>query len=202
MSTTKRFHQRRRRTGRRQHQHHDRRPARPGAIAGHLADREAGAFRPRGDPRAPHACQGLGRPRHLHRDARHHALYEGEDLFRDRQADADVRPLLDRCRRAWCRRRRARYPRHRAQVLHRGRQLGHRRQQYAGVLLPRSVALSRSQPRDQARPAHRDAQRRQQLGFLDLAARKRCTRSRSSCPTAASRRASAICTSSAATPFR
>ncbi len=31
---------------------------------------------------------------------------------------------------------------------------------------------------------------------------KRCTRSQSSCPTAASRRASGICTSSAATPFR
>ena len=44
----------------------------------------------------------------------------------------------------------ARHPRHCAEVLHRGRQLGHRRQQHAGVLLPRSAALPRPQPRDQA----------------------------------------------------
>src|ERR1700733_14872252 len=43
------------------------------------------------------------------------------------------------------------------EVFHRGRQLGHRRQQHAGVLLPR--------------PAHRPAKRRQQLGLLDFAAR-------------------------------
>ena len=35
------------------------------------------------------------------------------------------------------------------------------------------------QPRDQARSAHRPAQRRQQLGFLDACCRRRCTRSRS-----------------------
>ena len=59
----------------------------------------------------------------------------------------------------------------RAEVLHRGRQLGHRRQQHAGVLLPRPAALPGPQPRDQARPAHRPAQRRQQLGLLVAAAR-------------------------------
>ena len=90
---------------------------------------------------------------------------------RDRQADADVRALLDRRRRARRGRRRARHPRLRPQVLYRGGQLGHRRQQHAGVLLPRSAALLGPQPRDQARPAHRAAQRRQQLGFLDAAAR-------------------------------
>jgi catalase len=51
-------------------------------------------------------------------------------------------------------RRRARHPRNRAQVLYRGGQLGPGRQQYAGLLPPRSAALSRSQPRDQARSAH------------------------------------------------
>ena len=89
---------------------------------------------------------------------------------RDRQADADVRALLDRRRRARRGRCRTRHPRHRHEVLYRGRQLGHRRQQYAGVLLPRSAALPGPQPCDQARPAHRAAQRRQQLGFLDAAA--------------------------------
>ncbi len=56
-----------RRAGRRQQQHQDRRPARPGAAAGRLVAREARPFRPRGDPRAAHARQGLGRLRHLHR---------------------------------------------------------------------------------------------------------------------------------------
>src|SRR5205823_38721 len=42
-----------------------------------------------------------------------------------------------------------------------GRQLGHCRQQHAGILPPRPAALLRPQPRDQARPAHRAAQRGQ-----------------------------------------
>jgi hypothetical protein len=46
-----------------------------------------------------------------------------------------------------------------------------RGKQHAGVFLPRSVAFSRSQPRHQARSANRYAQRRQQLGLLDAAAR-------------------------------
>src|SRR6202023_557195 len=93
------------------------------------------------------------------------------DLLGDRQADTDVRALLDRRRRARCRRCGTRYPRHRPQVLYGGGQLGHRRQQHAGVLLPRSAAVPGPEPCDQARPAHRAAQRRQQLGFLDAAAR-------------------------------
>ena len=47
----------------------------------------------------------------------------------------------------------------------------HRRQQHASVHLPRPAALLRPQPCDQARPAHRAAQCRQQLRFLDIAAR-------------------------------
>jgi catalase len=49
-------------------------------------------------PETPHARKGLGRLRHLHRYARHYPLYQGEDLQRDRQADADVRALLHRRR--------------------------------------------------------------------------------------------------------
>ena len=37
------------------------------------------------------------------------------------------------------------------------------------VLLPRSLEISRFEPRNQARPANRDAKREQQLGFLDTA---------------------------------
>ena len=82
-----------------------------------------------------------------------------------------VRPLLHRRRRARRGRRRARHPRLRAEVLHRGRQLGPRRQQHAGVLLARPAEVPRPQPRGQARPAHQPAQRREQLGLLDPAAR-------------------------------
>src|SRR5260370_341135 len=78
------------------HKLKDRRSGRPGAAPGYLADREDRAFRPGGNPGAAHARQGLGRPRHLHRHARHHPLHQGQDLFQDRQADADVRALLDR----------------------------------------------------------------------------------------------------------
>ena len=146
-------------------------PARSGAL---LQDvwliEKLAHFAPRSDPGAPHARQGLRRPRHLHRHARHHALHQGQDIFEDRQADPDVRPLLHGRRRARRRRRRTRHPRLRAEVLYGRGQLGRRRQQHTGVLLPRPAAVSRSQPRDQARPAHRYAQRRQQLGLLDAAA--------------------------------
>ena len=57
-------------------------------------------------------------------------------------------------------------PRNSAEVLHRGRQLGHRGQQYPGVLLPRSIEIPGFEPRHQARPPNRDAKREQQLGFL------------------------------------
>ena len=79
--------------------------------------------------------------------------------------------ILDRGRGARRRRRRARHTRHCFEVLHRRGQLGHRRQQHAGVLLPRSAALLGPEPRHQARPAHRHALGRQQLGFLVTAAR-------------------------------
>ncbi len=86
------------------------------------------------------------------------------------KVDADVRALLDGGRRARRSRRRTRHPRLCAEVLHRGRQLGHGGQQHARVLLPRSLALSRPQSCDQARSPNRNAQRRQQLGFLDVVA--------------------------------
>src|SRR5438034_10420063 len=46
-------------------------------------------------PTAPTA-----RPWHLHGDARHHTLHQGQDLLCGGQADADVRALLDGCWRA------------------------------------------------------------------------------------------------------
>ena len=155
---------------RRQPERDDRRPARPAAAAGCLVPGEARPLRPRGDPRAAHARQGLRRLRHVHRHARHHEVHAGEDLLPGRQEDRAVRPLHHRRRRARRGRCRARHPRLRGQVLHRGRQLGHGRQQHAGVLPARPAQVPRPQPRGQARPAHQPAQREEQLGLLDLAA--------------------------------
>src|ERR1700731_134077 len=44
--------------------------------------------------------------------------------------------------------------------------------QYAGLLPPRSAALSRSQPRDQTRPAHWDARGRLHSGIRSLRSAK------------------------------
>src|ERR1700737_160190 len=54
-----------RRSGHRQSQHPNRRSPRPRPPAGRLADREARPLRSRGDSRAAHARQGLGRTRYL-----------------------------------------------------------------------------------------------------------------------------------------
>ena len=62
-------------------------------------------------------------------------------FFEDWNADAYVRALFDRrwgTRGSRCG---ARYPRDCSQVLHRGRQLGHRRKQYASLFFPRSATL-------------------------------------------------------------
>jgi hypothetical protein len=69
----------------------DGRSTRPGAAAGHLADREDGAFRPGSDPGAAHARQGLG---YLHGDARHHPLHQGQDLLGDGMLDLMPAPGL------------------------------------------------------------------------------------------------------------
>jgi len=60
MATEKRFTNATGAPGRRQHQHHDGRPTRPGAVAGHLADREVGAFRPEVIPERRMHAKGWG----------------------------------------------------------------------------------------------------------------------------------------------
>ena len=77
-----------------------------------------------------------------------------------RQAHAGVRALLDRRRRARLVRPGARRARLRRQVLHRRRQLGHRRQQHPGVLHPGRDEVPRPRPRGQARAAQRACRRR------------------------------------------
>ena len=82
-------------------------PRGPMLAAGRLVSGEAGALSPRTDPGTPDARQGIRRLRHVHRDQRHHPLHQGQDLLRDRQADRDVRPVLDGRRRTRRRRRRS-----------------------------------------------------------------------------------------------
>ncbi len=99
------------------------------------------------------------------------ALHASEALLPDRQADRALCPLHDRRRRARRGRRRAGHPRLRAEVLHRGRQLGPRGEQHARLLLARSAQVSGSEPRREARSADEPEERREQLGLLDATAR-------------------------------
>ena len=62
--------------------------------------------------------------------------------------------------------RRARPARLRDQVLHRGRQLGSRRQQHAGLLHPRPHQVPRLHPQPEVRPVHERAGAGQRLGLL------------------------------------
>ncbi len=98
-------------------------------------------------------------------------LHQSQDLLGRGQDDRPVHPLLDGRRGAWRRRRRARHPGLRHQVLHGRRQLGPGRQQHARLLPARPAQVPRSEPRRQARPAHEPEERPEQLGLLDLAAR-------------------------------
>ena len=156
---------------RRQPEHPDGRPTRPCPAARCVVPGKAGPLRPRSHPRAPHACQGFRRAWHVYRHARHHALHAGENLWRRGQANAHVRALFHGGRRTGRGGRGARYPRLCPEVLHGRRQLGPGRQQHARVLHARPAEIPRFEPRHQARPAHGPAQRQQQLGLLDLAAR-------------------------------
>ena len=76
---------------------------------------------------------------------------------RSRQADAGLRALLDRARRARRGRPDARRARLRGQVLYRRRQLGPGRQQHPGLLHPGRDEVPRPRPRRQARAASPDA---------------------------------------------
>ena len=191
-----------RRADRRQPEQPVRRPARPAAAAGLPADREARAPEPRAHPGARGACQGLGRLWHADHHQRHHAIYQGQGLLRDRQADGSVPALLDRRRRArrgGCRARRARL---RAEVLYGRGQLGPRRQQHAGVLRARPGQVPRLHPHAEAPSRPPTCARRPPCGISGRSAPRACTRSRSCSRIAACRRATASCTASARTPTR
>ena len=145
------------RPDRRQSELAEGRAARPDAARGLHPSREDHPLRPRAHPRADRACARLGGARllRMHQgDPRVHARLA---LRRGRQADAGLRPLLDRARRARLDRHGARRPRLRGEVLHGRGQLGSRRQQHPGLLHPGRDEVPRPGPRRQARAALRDA---------------------------------------------
>ena len=89
-----------------------------------------------------------------------------------RQEDGSLPALLHRRRRAWCGGCRARRARLRAALLHRGGQLGHRRQQHAGVLRPRSAEISGLHPYPEAPSEDQPALADRDVGFLVAVAGK------------------------------
>ena len=100
-------------------------------------------------------------------------VHQGLVPVAGRQAHRRLRPLLDGGRRAGLRRHRARPARLRAEVLYRGRQLRHGRQQHAGLLRPRPVEVPGLHPLPEAPARHRPALQRHAVGLLDAVARER-----------------------------
>jgi len=145
-------------------------PRGPAFAAGHLADREARPFRPRGDPGAPHARQGLGA---------HGTFTVTHDISRYTKAKIFSKigkqtPMFARFSTVAGERGAADAERdirgHRPQVLHRGGQLDIVGNNTPVFFFRDPLAVLGPQPCHQARPAHRAAERGQQLGFLDAAA--------------------------------
>ena len=133
------------------------RAARPGAARRLHPAREDHALRSRAHSRAHRPRARLGRARLLRVLRAADEVHARLDLRRGRQADAGVRALLDRGRRARLDRHRARRARLRREVLHGRRQLGSGGQQHARLLHPGRDEVSRPDPRGQARAAPRDA---------------------------------------------
>ena len=145
------------RAGRRQPELAQGRPARADAARGLHPPREDHALRSRAHPRAdrPRARLGGARLLRVLRVAR--ASHARVAVRRGGQADAGVRPLLDRARRARLDRHGARRARLRGEVLHRRGQLGSGRQQHPGLLHPGRDEVPRPGARGEARAALRDA---------------------------------------------
>ena len=148
------------RAGRRQPELAQGRAARADAARGLHPPREDHALRPRAHSRAhrPRARLGGARLFRVLQAAR--GVHPRLAVRRSRQADAGVRPLLDRARRARLDRHGARRARLRRQVLHRRRQLGPGRQQHPGVLHPGRDEVPRPGPCREARAALRACRRR------------------------------------------
>ena len=133
----------------------DRRAGRPDRAARPLRRAEDAALQPRARARARRPRQGRRRARLLRGHQRRHAVHEGGVPVAGRQAHRHVRALLDGRRRAGLPGHRPRPARLRAEVLYRGRQLRHGRQQHAGLLRPRPVEVPGLHPLPEAPAGHR-----------------------------------------------
>ena len=137
----------------------------------HLLEKLAHQNRERIPERTVHA-KWPRRLWHADGDQGHQQIHEGQSALAGRQEDRSVPALLDRCRRTRRGRRRTRRSRLCAALLHRGRQLGHRRQQHAGVLRARSAEIPGLYSHAKAPPAHQHAFTDRHVGFLVAVAGK------------------------------
>ena len=142
------------------------RPARP------LRRAEDAALQPRARAGARGARQGRRRTRRLPGHPGRQPVHQGRPLP-DRQGDRALPALLHGRRRAGLPGHGARPARVRDQVLHREGQLGHGRQQHAGLLRPRPLEVPGLHPLAEARAGHRPALARHPVGLLDHVARER-----------------------------
>ncbi len=117
------------------------RPARPGAHAGRASSGKNGPLRPERIPERVVHAKGPAPTASSRSRADVTAYTKAKFSFGRGQAYRGLRPLLHGRRRARLGRHRPRPARLRAQVLHRGRQLRHGRQQHAGLLHPRSPQI-------------------------------------------------------------
>ena len=131
------------------------RPPWPDPAAGPPPAREDHPLRPRADPGARGARPRRRGPRRVRLQRRGRQGDEGR-LPRQGSGDTGVRALLHGARLSRVGRHRARHPRLRDEVLHRGGHVRPRRQQHPGLLHPGRHQVPRHHPRGQAAPRPRD----------------------------------------------
>ena len=135
-----------------------------------LFEKHAHFNRERIPERIVHA-KGSGAYGTLNDHRRRQPLQQGQGFAAGR-AKRMFPALLDGGGRAGGGRRGARRAGLRVEVLYRGRQLGHGRQQHAGVLRPRSLQVPGLHPHPEARSQDQSAQSDRDVGFLVAVARE------------------------------
>ncbi len=155
------------RPGRRQSELHDRGPARTDRRRRLPPVRKDGALQPRAHPRARRPCQGIGRLRHLHLyQPRHGEVHHSQALRIEGQENTAAGALFHGRWRKRFSRFRARPARLLDQVLYRGRELGHGRQQHARLLRARPAEVLRLHSHPEARPGDQPEIAAHDVGLL------------------------------------
>ena len=150
-------------------------PRGPLLAPGPVVEREVGQLRAKSSPSG--ACTPRARARSAPSPSPTTSpRFTRAAIFSEVGKTTRCRPLHHRGRRTRRGRRRARHPRLRAEVLHRGRQLGHGRQQHAGVL-PAIRASSRTSTRRSKRDPRTNLRSATHNWDFWTRCPKRCTRS-------------------------